>query len=73
MLQVRHVHTQDQLADLMTKQLSKERTIDLRYKIGLTNESSILREHNKESVSTVNITGNASSISTGSLKICINP
>ena len=34
-LHVRHVHTQDQLADLLTKPLSKQRTIVLCNKIGL--------------------------------------
>ena len=42
-LQVRHVHTQDQLADLLTKPLSRQRTELLRYKIGLADGSSILR------------------------------
>ena len=47
-LQVRHVHTQDQLADLLTKPLSKQRMTVLRNKIGLADESSILRERNRE-------------------------
>ena len=42
-LQVQHVHTQDQL----TKSLSRQRTEMLRYKIGLTDGSSILRGHIK--------------------------
>lgn len=42
-LQVRHVHTQDQLADLLTKPLSRQRTEILRNKIGLADGSSILR------------------------------
>jgi hypothetical protein len=41
-LQVWHVHTQDQLADLLTKPLSKQRTKILRNNIGLANRSSIL-------------------------------
>jgi hypothetical protein len=44
-LQVRHVHTQDQLADLFTKPLSKQRTEFLRTKIGLANGSSIHKNH----------------------------
>ncbi|KAL6346353.1 hypothetical protein AAG906_033149 [Vitis piasezkii] len=42
-LQVRHVHTQDQLVDLLTKPLSRQKTEMLRYKIGLADGSSILR------------------------------
>ena len=41
-LQVRHVHTQDQLADLLTKPLSRQRTESLRTNIGLADGSSIL-------------------------------
>ena len=44
-LQVKHVHTQDQIADLLTKPLSRQRTELLRNKIGLANGSSILRGH----------------------------
>jgi len=47
-LQVRHVHTNDQLADLLTKPLSKQRTTLLRNKIGLADGSSILRGRVKE-------------------------
>jgi hypothetical protein len=47
-LQVRHVHTQDQLADLLTKPLSKQRTELLRNKIGLADGSSILRGRIRE-------------------------
>lgn len=42
-LTVQHVHTQDQLADLLTKPLSHQRTEFLRPKIGLTDGSPILR------------------------------
>jgi hypothetical protein len=45
---VKHVHTQDQLADLLTKPLSRARTEFLRSKIGLADGSSILRGHIKE-------------------------
>lgn len=45
---VRHVHTQDQLVDLLTKPLSRARIEFLRAKIGLTNGSLILRGHIKE-------------------------
>ena len=41
-LQVRHVHTQDQLADLLTKPLSRQRTELLRTNIGLADGSLIL-------------------------------
>jgi hypothetical protein len=41
-LQVRHVHTQDQLVDLLTKPLSRQRTELLCNKIGLADGSSIL-------------------------------
>ncbi|RVW68219.1 Retrovirus-related Pol polyprotein from transposon RE2 [Vitis vinifera] len=47
-LHVRHVHTQDQLADLLTKPLSRQRTELLRTKIGLADGSSILRGRIKE-------------------------
>jgi len=47
-LQVHHVHTQDQLADLLTKPLSRQHTELLRHKIGLTDGSSILRGRIKE-------------------------
>ena len=42
-LQVQHVHTTDQLVDLLTKPLSQQRTAVLRSKIGLTDGSPILR------------------------------
>ena len=42
-LNVHHVNTQDQLADLLTKGLSRQMTIILRDKIGLVDGSSILR------------------------------
>jgi hypothetical protein len=45
---VLHVHTQDQLVDLLTKPLSRTRTEFLRAKIGLADGSSILRGHIKE-------------------------
>jgi hypothetical protein len=47
-LQVRHVHTQDQLADLLTKPLSRQRTELLRNKIGLADGSPILWGRIKE-------------------------
>ena len=47
-LQVHHVHTQDQLVDLLTKPLSRQRTELLRTKIGLADGSSILRWRIKE-------------------------
>jgi hypothetical protein len=47
-LHVKHVHTQDQLADLLTKPLSRQRTVFLRSKIGLTDGSPILRGRIKE-------------------------
>ncbi|KAE8686947.1 Acyl-CoA oxidase 4 [Hibiscus syriacus] len=47
-LQVKHVHTQDQLVDLLTKPLSKPRTELLRNKIGLADGSSILRGRIRE-------------------------
>ncbi|RVW26825.1 Retrovirus-related Pol polyprotein from transposon RE1 [Vitis vinifera] len=48
-LKVSYVHTQDQLADLLTKPLSQECTKCLRAKIGLADGSSILRGRIKES------------------------
>ena len=47
-LHVHHVHTQDQLADLLTKPLSRQRTELLRTKIGVTNGNSILRGRIKD-------------------------
>ena len=52
-LQVRHVHTQDQLADLLTKPLLRQRTEVLRSKIAFAEGSSILRgcikvDHSKD-------------------------
>ena len=42
-IQISHVYTQDQLADLLTKSLSKQRTKLLHTKIGLVDGSPILR------------------------------
>lgn len=47
-LKVSHVHTQNQLTDLLTKPLFWEWTEFLKVKIGLTDGSSILWEHIKE-------------------------
>ena len=47
-LQVKHVHTQDQIAYLLTKPLSRQRTELLRNKIGLADGSSILRGRIRE-------------------------
>ena len=47
-LQVKHVHTQDQITDLLTKPLSRQRTELLRNKIGLADGSSILRGRIRE-------------------------
>uniref|UniRef100_A0A2N9J3U8 CCHC-type domain-containing protein n=1 Tax=Fagus sylvatica TaxID=28930 RepID=A0A2N9J3U8_FAGSY len=47
-LQVCHVHTQDQLADLLTKPLSRQRTQLLSNKIGLADGNPILRGRIKE-------------------------
>lgn len=49
-LQIRHVYTQDQLIDLITKPLSREHTMFSRNKIGLTDGSLILLRHIKESL-----------------------
>jgi len=45
---IRYVHTNDQLADLLTKPLSKQRTDFLKHKIGLTDGSPFLRGRIKE-------------------------
>lgn len=42
-LNVRHVHTKDQLVDLLTKSLSKQRIESLRIRLGLADGNSILR------------------------------
>jgi hypothetical protein len=47
-LHVHHVNTQDQLADLLTKPLSCQRTELLRVKIGVTDGDSILRGRIKD-------------------------
>jgi len=47
-IHVKHVHTQDQLTDLLTKPLSRQRTMFFRSKIGLTDGSPILQGHIKE-------------------------
>jgi hypothetical protein len=47
-LQVRQVHTQDQLVDLLTKSLSKQCMDLLHNKIGLADGSSILRGRIRE-------------------------
>ena len=47
-LQVMHVHTHDQLANLLTKPLSRQRTEFLRSKIGLSDGSPILRGRKRE-------------------------
>ncbi|KAE8660043.1 hypothetical protein F3Y22_tig00116959pilonHSYRG00508 [Hibiscus syriacus] len=47
-LQVKHVHAQDQLADMLTKPLSKQCTKLLCNKIGLVDGSSILRGRIRE-------------------------
>ena len=47
-LQVKHVHTQDQIPDMLTKPLSRQRTKLLWNKIGLANGSSILRGRIRE-------------------------
>jgi hypothetical protein len=47
-LQIRHVHTHDQLADLLTKPLSQQCTRYLCNKIGLLDGSLILRGRIKD-------------------------
>jgi len=47
-LQVKHILTEDQMANLLTKPLSKQCNELLRNKIGLADGSSILRRHIKE-------------------------
>jgi len=47
-LHVKHVHTQNQLANLLTKLLSRQRIVFLRFKIGRTDGTPILRGRIKE-------------------------
>jgi hypothetical protein len=47
-LAVQHVHTTDQLVDLLTKPLSRQRTDFLHDKIGLSDGSSFLQGRIKE-------------------------
>jgi len=47
-LHIQHVHTNDQLAGLLTKPLSRQRTDYLRNKISLTDRSPFLQGHIKE-------------------------
>jgi len=49
-LQAVHVHTTNQLVDMLTKPLSRARTELLRSKIGLTDGSPILRGCKRESL-----------------------
>lgn len=58
LLKVCHVHTQDQLADLMTKALSKQRTKTLRNKISLADGSPILQGRIKENISNLDSSHN---------------
>jgi hypothetical protein len=44
-LRIAHVHTKDQLADSLTKTLSRKQFTDHRFKIGVLDGSSILRGH----------------------------
>ena len=46
-LRISHVHTNDQLADSLTKPLSRRQFTDHRSKIGILDGSSILRGHNR--------------------------
>ncbi|KAK0608463.1 hypothetical protein LWI29_031040 [Acer saccharum] len=46
-LRVAHVHTNDQLADSLTKSLNRKQFFDHRIKIGILDGSSILRGHNR--------------------------
>ncbi|KAK0589247.1 hypothetical protein LWI29_011586 [Acer saccharum] len=48
-LRISHVHTNDQLADSLTKPLSRRQFTDHRSKIGILDGSSILRGHNRSS------------------------
>ena len=47
---VNHVHTLDQLADLLTKPLSRQRFQTLRSKIGVTDGTSILWGHIRKAI-----------------------
>ncbi|KAF9666238.1 hypothetical protein SADUNF_Sadunf16G0208800 [Salix dunnii] len=53
---VNHVHTLDQLADLFTKPLPRQRFHTLRSKIGVTDGTSILRGHIREVIQPPRIT-----------------
>ena len=48
-LRVAHVHTDDQLADLLTKPLARSRFTSLRGKINVADGTSILRGRIRES------------------------
>ena len=58
---VHHVHTLDQLADLLTKPLARHRFQMLRSKIGVTDGTSILRGHIRKEIKSPQITHSASS------------
>lgn len=47
-LNIQHVNTQDHLVDLLTNPLSRQCTDFLKTKIGLVDDSSILRRHVRE-------------------------
>jgi len=54
-LQIAHVSTHNQLADVLTKPLAKPRFTHLRSKIGVSDGKAILRGHNRqESISPIN-------------------
>jgi hypothetical protein len=47
-IRVQHVYTKDQLADCLTKPLSRQRHQDLRFKIGVSDGTPILRGRVKD-------------------------
>jgi len=47
-IRVQHVSTKDQLADYLTKPLSRQRHQDLRFKIGVSDGTPILRGRAKD-------------------------
>ena len=52
-LRVSHVSTKDQLADALTKPMSRQRLLYLRSKIGVSDGTTILRGHIRDNPSSI--------------------
>jgi hypothetical protein len=59
MIKVQHVNTNDQLADILTKSLGRQKFIEMRKKVGVEN----VKQGNK--VTEVNVEGNLAAVRIG--------